>query len=132
MSDATHIPALSPLCSVCRDILTSQNLNQNWPQSLVRHHLDFQSFSEAVHSKCYICTIVWGCYFLKESSRSSKRLRGMGWSWQEKEGEDGVLHFFIQIYPKGYADSAPKRVMFRMMRSEGSNSLIPMKMDSTC
>ena len=52
----------------------------------------------------------------------------MGWSWQDKEVEDGMLHFLIQIYPKGHAESAPKRVMFRMMRSEGIDSLILVKL----
>jgi hypothetical protein len=110
---------LSPLCSIRTDILESQNLNQDWPELVVRQYLDFDSFGQAVRSKCYICTIVWKFHFTEKRSRGPKRLRGMGWSWQEEEREDGVVNFSIQVYPKGEADYAPKRVAFRMVSCQG-------------
>jgi hypothetical protein len=111
--------ATSPLCSVCTDILNRQNLSQSLPDLPIRHHLDFASFQDAVRSECYICTIIWNCHFKDNKSATLKRLRGMGWCWQEEEREEGVVSFLIEVYLKGSADYVPKRVMFRLVDCGG-------------
>lgn len=45
------------LCKICNDIFQASSMPQ--PKQWLDHHINFESFYDAVQQECYICSKVW-------------------------------------------------------------------------
>ncbi|KAF7511138.1 hypothetical protein GJ744_005369 [Endocarpon pusillum] len=110
----------SPLCAVCAEFLHSWRRRHGFAKT---HHNDMKSLTEAVRSRCYICTIVWDCHFTDKKAATASRtdFRRTGWTWQRDEPEEGVVCFSVDIsITMADANYVTKQVFFRLVDCEGS------------
>lgn len=83
----------SPLCRLCRQILEDKGMKvlqqgaeaETWVQD---HYLTYQSLTDAVQSKCYICTIFWDFCLSQKTTTEVNGSKGTNYYlWREEYEE---------------------------------------------
>jgi hypothetical protein len=82
------------------------------------HHLTYQSLTEAVQSKCYICTIFWDFRLSQNTDTEPNELKGTEYFLGRLELEDGLITLSIVIQSKGVHDE----VIFNLIDAESAKS----------
>jgi hypothetical protein len=109
----------SILCSACCNIF--QGPPENYDLQL--HHPDFESFSNAVRSKCYICNVLWDRHRFQDGSDIPNDFAWLGYEWNqgadELEVEDMSPSFTIHIFETGNPQWARRYTWFCLFPCEG-------------